>query len=688
MRAVFFASCLAVAAVVAFLIYKSLPPSLPAISFPTANRDRLNSEEPAPAVSRLAPGTWTGPLLPPASPEQRVTVILVPFWAGGKGGLMTPTGRVVVPATYPTLPAAIGGHRRLWKVGLAGRGPLRVALLAETGRVLGHFASVERGQDWGWTLAKSARGTLTLFDSLGHLVRATPYGKLEPQSEGLAVVSLPDSILPDGSGGIIPGRQGMIDSQAREVIPARYEMLHPFDRGYAYVLNYWQDPKRRQEGVLDHHGRPHWLKSPWREASLHYLGGFFAGFSNERQAAVAIDVDGRVLVPYSAGLSSISRELADLTGLLQVKKYIKLDGGRGTHEAIGFYDNQFRPVIPPAYQHIPEVYTHWAILEGFTPAIHPPLLTDPPRGALYHNRVVLPADCGRATITRDGRFALGTLCEVGGGFRQVICESGQAPRPYPAGVTDVRYVSNGVFAACRAGRWGLIRATGQVLRPYQDKDPRTQLLLGGYYSQGASSAGPDLCDTLGRPVVPAGRYDEVRFATPDLAVVRQRGRYGILSRANGLLVPVALPTAPIIQANGTFCVRAPDQPAVLYCPDGQRVRTLAVPDFVPFVCVGPYLVLGALRNGQPALYNRQGQLLSQEVTGVQETFRDGVIWAHNATGRFALFDVQGQQLTPFRYELDIDLHENFFPFNCGLGGARDNTGRFVWVDCRGHAYAW
>jgi hypothetical protein len=630
------------------------------------------------------PGHWTGPLAQPASPAQRVSARLVPFWYQGKAGLMTPAGQVVVPATYPGLPTPLDGHRHLWAAPLTGAGPLRLALLGEDGQERGRFVTVGSGEGWGWVQAKTAQGTLTLFDSLGHLLRATPYGKLEHKSEGLVVAALPDSAI-GSHGEFREGRRGMLDSQAREVIPTRYDYLLPFDHGYAYALINGKTPAARRVGVLDHQGQAHWLAPQWAQARLRYEGGFFAGWSNEQHAVVALSVDNQVLLPYSAGLSYIGREEFKYTGLLKVKQYIHLDGGRGIQEAIGFYDTLFQVVVPPTFQRIPEIRLPWLVVEGFTPAVHPLYVDDPPRGAMWRGRVVLPATNGRASITKDNRFAISATLLANNQLAYVVSEQGQPPISLLAGMSQVRYVGHGIFAGHRSSGWGLFRANGQVLRDFQDENPTEQLQAGLYYSRGPHSWGPDLCDTLGRPVVPPGRYEVVHFATPDLAWVKQQGKYGVLSRAHGLLVPATLAEEPTIQRTGSFWART--EGLVLYSPDGQEVIRLAAPDFMPTACVGPNLLLGR-SGGEPALYNRQGQLLSKEVTEVEGIYRDGVIWARNVQGRYALLDVLGRQLTPFNYQLTIDLHENYFPFFHGLGLARDNSNRYVWVDCRGHEYAW
>ena len=55
---------------------------------------------------------------------------------------------------------------------------------------------------------------------------------------------------------------------------------------------------------------------------------------------------------------------------------------------------------------------------------------------------------------------------------------------------------------------------------------------------------------------------------------------------------------------------------------------------------------------------------------------------------YALLDVRGRPLTSFRYQLILDLQENWAPFGGGLGLARTEAGTTVVVDCLGREYAW
>lgn len=649
-----------------------------------------------PAATPGQPGQWDGPPAPAASPKQHVTARVVPFWQAGKYGLITPQGQVVLAATSPTMPVPLTRH--VWAANAPLGSALRLVVLTDSGRVLGHYNTATRaGGAWGWVQAAGADGTITLYDSLGRLLRHTPYGKLEQPAEGRLVVALPDS-PPNRAGGYTPGLRGVIDSLGREVVAPRYTALDSYHRGYAFATleTPWPEQKLLHKGVLDRNGRPHWLpdQPQWYSASMRYEGGFFAGRSNDEQAAAALTVDGQVLIPYSAKMQQITREpfaqvqpdLVQVEGLdLTVPGHPRRGTGLYT-----FAGGQFQPLLPLRYERLEPRTRSWTILHAYDPA-WPGRMSgygEPPtRGAAWRGRLVIPAEYNGLEITPDGRFAIASRYDPATRtWRSVVSEYGRPPQTLAAGIESFRYVGHGVFAVQRQQRWGLERADGQVLRPCRDADPLDKLQQGLYFYQGAGPQGLPLVDTLGHPVLRAGDYEEAGFFTPTLAWVKKQGRYGIFSQRTGQLVaPIGFEQLPTTQLDGTYWGTQAGKVLVGHGEDAPLLLDQA--SFQPLVVKWPHLVLGSGAGGWQ-LYNRQGQLLSTQVTRLEGQYRDGVIWAANEQNRYALLDTRGRQLTPFSYELLIDLHENWAPFAQGLGLARNAAGTLVVIDCLGRAYAW
>ncbi|MFD2721699.1 WG repeat-containing protein [Hymenobacter monticola] len=620
----------------------------------------------------------------------------MPFRHQNRYGLMTPAGKVLTPATFRLVPRALGrGH--LW-IGDAPPGdPQRLVLLAESGEVLGKFQSVDNVPgNWGWVQAVGAGRTITLFDSLGHVLRATRYGKLEAPHEGLMVVALPDSIFPGNSGAYQEGRRSLIDAQGREIAPPRYDHLENFRYGYAYAFIRATKTAPARSGVLDHAGREHWLGPEWDKSPLTYRGGFYTRQSEDRRQAMALSVDAKELVPFSAGLAAITREGADWTDFVKVQQR-DVSVPNHPRETWGLYDSLLRPLLPPRYSRI-DVSNGWSVLYGFDPAwpARTPGYDDPRKGAAWRGQLVLPAEFNSLEVSSDSRFVVaGTYAPATRSWRFTTSERGGPPLPFD--VESARYVGHGVFAVQQHNRWGLMRANGQVLRPCQDENPTTQLQAGLYYSRGTEPGGPEIADTLGRTVLPAGANQAAGFFTPTLAWVKRDGHYGVFSLRTGkFLLPPVLDDLPKMQPDGTFW--AEHEGKTFIGSDGGPLVTFDAPGFRPAVLVGPELVLGTCGRGTDwALYNRKGRLISTEIVYVEGTVRNGltafarsngVLWAKNAAGRYALINAQGQLLTPFKYDLFLDLQENAYPFYRGLGLAYNQDRQFVYVDCLGREYAW
>ncbi|TVT40733.1 WG repeat-containing protein [Hymenobacter setariae] len=634
------------------------------------------------------PGQWQGPVAAVAAASQKITARVVPFWQGGKYGLLTPQGRVILAATSSFMPQPVSRSGHVWAASAPAGAAGRLVLLTDSGRVLGYFEQAQpAGGRWGWVQALGARHTITLFDSVGYLLRATPYGKLEEPHENLLVMALPDSTLPGTSGAVLPGRRGLLDQQAREVVPPRYRYLASFSHGYAPIAEDRGPRQPLRHGVLDHQGHEHWLGTTGSEAALRYQGGFFSGYSNDKGAAIALGIDGQVLVPYTAGLSRIERTQSGAPGgLIEVRGQDRsvLNQRR---EGWGLYDTLLRPTLPPRYQGLREGTRDWIVFEDFAATgLGAPDL--PRKGAAWHGRLAVPATYSNVQITPDGRFALA------GGWQPdtrtvvyALSERGGPLRLLP-GYTAVNYLGHGVLAVQQGGRWGLLRTDGQVLRPCRDEQPLTELQQGLYFSQGPGPWNLPLADTLGRVVLPAGKYETAACFTPTLAWVQQQGSYGICNLRTGqVVVPPCLAEPPRSLTGGSYWGHTTDG-TTLIGHDAEPPIRIAGSDFQPVSIQWPYLIAGIKGRNDWQLYNGQGQLLSTEVTRLEGSFRNGVIWAGNAAGRYALLDTRGRALTPFRYQLIMDLRQNWAPFGGGLGLARTEAGTTVVVDCFGREYAW
>jgi len=668
------------------------------VSFSSACQEQKQQVPQGPTAAGQ-PGHWEGQPATPASAEQRVGARLVPFLHQGRYGLMTPAGKVVVPAHWTRMPQPFAGYR-LWLAEAEKDALLPVVLLSDSGAVLGHYQTVSWAPGrWGWVQAIGARRTITLYDSLGRLIRATRYAKLEEPRGGLMVVALPDTTGPSPRGGsaTVEGRRGMIDPQGHEVVPPRYDYLQPYEHGYAHMGMRGQGMEQGPMGVLNRQGREHWLRPEWTKLRPVYRGGFYTVRTEDQQRMQALDVDGNVLVPYSAGFVDFTREYADWTGLVKVKRREQPAPGHW-RETWGLADSLLRPLLPPAYERIDAGAT-WSILYAFDLAWpnRSPGYGDPKKGVAWRGHLLLPAEYNYVEVSKDQRFVLaGAYSPTTRSWRYLTSELGRPPQPF-SDVQTVRYVGHGVFAVQRNNRWGLMRANGQVLRPCVDENPTEELQQGLYYSRSAGRWGPELADTLGRTVLAAGNFQSAGFFSPTLAWVKQNDKYGVIEPRTGKqLLPPVLEELPTMRSDGTFWAQHDGQ--ALIGSATQPLLTIKDANFKPYLLVGPNLVLGTrsgIGSSSWALYNRQGQLLSTEIVAVEnayanglKAFRNGVAWAKNKQSRYALIDVKGQLLTPFKFQLVMDLNENVFPFYAGIAIAKNEAGQWLYVDCLGREYAW
>jgi hypothetical protein len=348
-------------------------------------------------------------LLPrPVSYAQRVTASSIPFQRGGLTGLMTPQGQVLLEPRYPNPIKRYFRAPYLWYTTQAG--PLPVVLLSEQGQELGHFKTFTPLPNG--LVAATGRRAITLFDSVGHVVRVTPYASIEAWHHDLAVVKLPDSVLtskpPHGTryaqrddAYYLPGLLGLMDGNGQEVLTPAFTEVGPFWQGYAPVAT-----AGRRRGVINRRGQASWLSSAHTDTlSLAYLGGFWLGRTRGRQQVGAVDVHDRVVVPFGK-YQEITRRQSDPYIAVMQRARVGAAPNAKWVARWGLLDTTFREITPPLYESLTQ-HGRWTVVEM------PPLGPDqiPQRGALYQGRLVIPARHPQVYTTGDGRYAL--ALEVG-----------------------------------------------------------------------------------------------------------------------------------------------------------------------------------------------------------------------------------------------------------------------------------
>lgn len=637
----------------------------------------------------------------PVTHEQRVTAPSIPFRRGAAWGLMSPQGKVLVEPRYAKPIKRYFRAPHLWYTNQAG--PLPVVLLNEQGQELGHFKTFTQAPN-GMVVA-TGRRTITLFDSVGHLLRATPYASIQEQwHQGLAVVKLPDSVLTSKptSGPyttqddkyILPGLVGLLDVQLREVVPPTFHHIGGYWQGYAPVSMI-----DRRKGAIDRTGRVTWLSRAHADTIARaYFGGFWAGWSNERQSAAAVDVHDRVVVPFGK-YKEITRGQSD--PYIAVMRRIRLGAAPNGKwvERWGLLDTTFREITPPLYERLDQ-HGRWTVVEDAP--VGPQQVSQ--RGALYQGRLVIPARSPQVYPTGDQRYALALEARRDSATHTtVFCYVCYGPQG-PTGMAVVSlqapaYLGHGIFSyrSSYETRPQLILANGQ--KPFDEEITGVSTAYGGRYYQVRTATKAGLLDTTGRWAVPlSAAYDEVLPHEPDsLFLVRKNKLEGLVTAKGQVVVPLAY-TRMYSGPGRTFIGSQPDGQLVLgrngrvlttlpdYKAQGKKVFKLEI--LAPGLALLHWLREPATLPASAGsvtgygrgllLVNEQGQqILPAEVTQVGPA-SNGVIWVSNGSA-YAVLDYQGKLLTPFKYT-------NVQPFSQGITLAT-SRGQEVWLDCFGKEYA-
>ncbi|SFQ82555.1 WG repeat-containing protein [Hymenobacter arizonensis] len=637
----------------------------------------------------------------PASFEQRVTVPSIPFRRGGLTGLVTPQGKVLVEPRYPNQILRDFRTPYLWYTTQAG--PLPLILLNEQGQELGHFKTFARLPNG--MVAATGRRTVTLFDSVGHLVRPTPYASIqESWHQGLVPVTLPDSVMTtkpaSGSYGQrnatygVPGLVGLMDAQGREVVPPAFNQIGWYWQGYAPVTM-----SDRRKGALDRKGRVTWLSQAHADTiAREYFGGFWAGRSNERQSAAAVDVRDKVVVPFGK-YKQITRHPSDPYIEVMQRAQVGAPPAAQWAERWGLLDTTFREITPPRYLSLMQ-RGRWTVVE--LPPVGPDQI--PQRGALYQGRLVIPATNPQVHITRDQRYAL--ALEAG---RDAVTQKyashyvcygpqGRTGMAVPSLQTPI-YLGHHIFSYQTAfdTRPQLILANGQ--KPFAEEITFVSNAYGERYYQVRTATKAGLLDTTGRWAVPLNAaYDEVLPHQPDsLFYVKKDKLVGLITAKGQVVVP--LEYARIYDGPGrTFVASKPDGRLVLgrqgrvlvtlpdYKTRGQRVNQIQVvaPGLAMLQWVVEPTTPSASQTAPTAsprgllLINEKGQQILPAGVVQAGPATNGVIWVSNGTA-YAVLDYQGKLLTAFKYT-------QVQPFFAGITTATTN-GQVVWIDCFGKEYA-
>lgn len=652
--------------------------------------------------SLLGPCARAQSLPKPNRFEQRVTVTSIPYRRGAVWGLMSPQGKVLVEPCYPNPIKRYFRAPYLWYTTQAG--PLPVVLLNEQGQELGHFKTFTQAPN-GLVVA-TGRRTITLFDSIGHLLRATPYASIQEQwHQGLTVVKLPDSVLTSkpASGPyttqddkyILPGLVGLMDAQLREVVPPTFHHIGGYWKGYAPVSMI-----DRRKGAIDRAGRVTWLSRAHADTiAREYFGGFWAGWSNERQSAAAVDVHDQVVVPFGK-YKEITRGQSD--PYIAVMRRVRLGAAPNGKwvERWGLLDTTFREITPPLYERL-EQHGRWTVVEDAP--VGPYQI--PQRGALYQGRLVIPARSPQVHPTGDQRYALALESSRDSATHttvsRYVCYGPQGP----TGMAVVSlqapvYLGHDIFSyqSSYETRPQLILASGQ--KPFDEELTGVSNAYGQRYYQVRTATKAGLLDTTGRWAVPlSAAYDEVLPHQPDsLFMVKKNKLEGLITATGQVVVPLEY-TWVTHGPGRTFVGRKPDGRLVLgrtgrvrallpdYKAQGQRVHKAEV--LAPGLALLHWLTEPTELPSSPAapttgyargllLVNEQGrQILPAEVKQVGPA-SNGVIWVSNGSA-YAVLDYQGKLLTPFKYT-------NVQPFSQGITLATSG-GQEVWLDCFGKEYA-
>ncbi|SDY81037.1 WG repeat-containing protein [Hymenobacter psychrophilus] len=648
----------------------------------------------------LAPSARAQSLPGPTRFEQRITVASIPFRREGAWGLMSPQGKVLVEPRYPKPIKRYFRAPHLWYTTQAG--PLPVILLNEQGQELGHFKTFTPAPNG--TVVATGRRTITLFDSVGHLLRATPYASIQEQwHEGLAIVKLPDSVLTtkptSGSYSmqdakyVLPGLLGLVDAQLREVVPPTFHHIGRYWQGYAPV-----SMNDRRQGAIDRTGRVTWLSKAHADTiAREYFGGFWAGWSNERQSAAAVDVHDRVVVPFGK-YKQITRHQSDpYIAVMQRTRVGAAPNGKW-EERWGLLDTTFREITPPLYERL-EQHGRWTVVE--LPPLGPHQI--PQRGALYQGRLLIPARSPQVYPTGDQHYSLALEASRDSATHttvfRYVCYGPQGPTGMAvASLQAPAYLGHGIFSyqSSYETRPQLILASGQ--KPFDEEITGVSAAYGGRYYQVRTASKTGLLDTTGRWAVPLSTaYDEVLPHQPDsLFTVKKKKLEGLITAQGQVVVPLEY-TWVTHGPGRTFVGRKPDGRLVLgrngrvranltdYQAEGKKVYKvdilapgLALLQWLtePVTTSTPQKPLAPSTRGMLLVNEKGQQILPAGVTQVGPA-SDGVLWVSNGTS-YAVLDYQGKLLTPFKYT-------NVQPFSQGITTATTG-GQEVWLDCFGKEY--
>ena len=637
----------------------------------------------------------------PARFEQHIAVAAIPFRRGGLTGMVTPQGQVLVAPRYPNQLQRFAHSPHLWYT--TQPGPLPLILLNEQGQELGHFKTLTPLRNG--LVAATGRRTVTLLDSLGHVVRATPYAKVqESLRNGLMMVTLPDSVTTakPTSGAyeqrdadyVIPGPLGLMDAQGREVVPPAFYQIGEYWQGYAPVST-----ADGRKGALDQQGRVTWLSRAHADTiAREYFGGFWAGYSNKRHSAAAVDVHDKVVIPFGKYMQIKRTQSAPYIEVLQGTRSGPLPKGPWVARW-GLLDTAFQEITPPLYERLSQ-QGRWTVVE--LPPVGPNQI--PQRGALYQGRLVVPARNPQVHIIGDPGYVLVLEARRDSLTQQYtsryVCYGPQGPTGMV--VTSLQtptYVGQDMFAyqASFETPPQLIMANGQ--KPFAEEVTFVSTAYGGRYYQVRTATKAGLLDGFGRWAVPlTTAYEEVLPHQIDsLFYVKKNKLQGLITAKGQLVVPLEYATFSIGPGH-TFIGGKPDGRLVLgrhgrvlaALPDyqalGQKVYEVEVlaPGLVllhwlsePTTASTPQMAATATARGLLLVNERGQQILPAGVTQVGPA-SNGVLWVSNGTA-YAVLDYGGKLLTPFKYT-------HVQPFSAGIAAATTN-GQVVWLDCFGKEYA-
>jgi hypothetical protein len=635
-----------------------------------------------------------------ASFQQRITVAAIPFRRGGLTGLVTPKGKVLIEPRYANQIQRYYRMPHLWYT--TQPGPLPIILLNEQGKELGHFKRCTQLPNG--MVAVTGRRIITLLDSLGQLVRATPYATLqESWRNGLMTVTLPDSVMTtkptSGTYGqrnadyVIPGLVGLMDAQGREVVPATFNQIGWYWQGYAPV-----SMADRRKGALDRKGQVTWLSPAHADTiAREYFGGFWAGWSNERQSAAAVDVHDKVVIPFGKYKEIKRPQSAPYIEVMQ-RARVGTPPKAQWVERWGLLDTTFQEITPPLYQSLSQ-QGRWTVVE--VPPVGPNQI--PQRGVLYQGRLVVPAQNPQVHITRDQRYALvleASRDTVTHQYRsRYVCygPQGRTGMAIPSLQTPT-YIGHNIFSyqTSYETRPQLILANGQ--KPFAEDITSVSNAYGERYYQVRTATKVGLLDSTGRWAVPlTAAYEEVLPHQPDsLFYVKKNKLQGLVTAKGQVLIP--LEYARFYDGPGrTFVGSKPDGQLVLgrngrvlatlpnYQAQGQKVYKIDVlaPGLAllhwlsePTMAPTPQTAAATNSRGMLLINEKGQQILPAGVTQVGPA-SNGVLWVANGT-TYAVLDYQGKLLTPFKYT-------NVQPFSGGIATATTN-GQVIWLDCFGKEY--